>query len=123
MFSPSAFDLAVRAGCRCLEHAKLAAARGEFDEACEELKKIGLTVDTVPLDGNALARKIRAEVSGRTQALKVLVAQITDVHLGFDPGNPDEFNRQRLEGVGDRRPGDPAVGDRALDDSKQHAGE
>jgi 3',5'-cyclic-AMP phosphodiesterase len=27
----------------------------------------------------------------------VLVAQITDVHLGFDPDNPDEFNRQRLD--------------------------
>jgi len=27
----------------------------------------------------------------------MLVAQITDLHLGFDPGNPDEFNRQRLD--------------------------
>lgn len=27
----------------------------------------------------------------------MLVAQITDVHLGFDPGNPDEYNRQRLD--------------------------
>jgi Icc protein len=27
----------------------------------------------------------------------VLVAQITDLHLGFDPGNPDELNRQRLD--------------------------
>jgi 3',5'-cyclic AMP phosphodiesterase CpdA len=27
----------------------------------------------------------------------VLVAQITDIHLGFDPGNPDEYNRQRLD--------------------------
>ena len=27
----------------------------------------------------------------------MLVAQITDIHLGFDPGNPDEFNRQRLD--------------------------
>jgi 3',5'-cyclic-AMP phosphodiesterase len=27
----------------------------------------------------------------------LLVAQITDVHLGFDPGNPDELNRQRLD--------------------------
>jgi 3',5'-cyclic AMP phosphodiesterase CpdA len=26
----------------------------------------------------------------------VLVAQITDIHLGYDPGNPDEYNRQRL---------------------------
>ncbi|HYI63730.1 MAG TPA: phosphodiesterase [Allosphingosinicella sp.] len=27
----------------------------------------------------------------------MLVAQITDLHLGFDPGNPDEYNRQRLD--------------------------
>ena len=27
----------------------------------------------------------------------MLVAQITDLHLGFDPKNPDEFNRQRLD--------------------------
>ena len=28
---------------------------------------------------------------------RLLIAQITDVHLGFDPDNPDEFNRQRLD--------------------------
>jgi 3',5'-cyclic AMP phosphodiesterase CpdA len=27
----------------------------------------------------------------------ILIAQITDVHLGFEPGNPDELNRQRLD--------------------------
>ncbi|MEA3066231.1 MAG: 3,5-cyclic-AMP phosphodiesterase [Sphingomonadales bacterium] len=27
----------------------------------------------------------------------MLIAQITDIHLGFDPGNPDELNRQRLD--------------------------
>ena len=27
----------------------------------------------------------------------MLIAQITDVHLGFDPVNPEEFNRQRLD--------------------------
>ncbi|HEX8380615.1 MAG TPA: metallophosphoesterase [Allosphingosinicella sp.] len=27
----------------------------------------------------------------------MLIAQITDVHLGFDPGNPDELNRRRLD--------------------------
>ena len=27
----------------------------------------------------------------------MLVAQITDIHLGFDPGNPGEYNRQRLD--------------------------
>ena len=26
----------------------------------------------------------------------MLVAQITDLHLGFDPGDPDEFNQQRF---------------------------
>ena len=29
----------------------------------------------------------------------MLIAQITDIHLGFDPGNPAEFNRQRLDRV------------------------
>jgi 3',5'-cyclic-AMP phosphodiesterase len=29
----------------------------------------------------------------------VLIAQITDIHLGFDPDNPAEFNRQRLDQV------------------------
>jgi Icc protein len=29
----------------------------------------------------------------------VLIAQITDLHIGFDPANPDEFNRQRLDAV------------------------
>jgi 3',5'-cyclic-AMP phosphodiesterase len=27
----------------------------------------------------------------------MLIAQITDVHLGFEPGNPDELNRKRLD--------------------------
>lgn len=27
----------------------------------------------------------------------MLIAQITDLHLGFDPTNPDEFNRQRFD--------------------------
>ncbi len=27
----------------------------------------------------------------------MLIGQITDLHLGFDPGNPNEFNRQRLD--------------------------
>jgi Icc protein len=27
----------------------------------------------------------------------LLIAQVTDIHLGFDPGNADEFNRQRLD--------------------------
>ena len=35
--------------------------------------------------------------AGRTKAVAMLVAQITDLHLGFDPGNPDEYNRQRLD--------------------------
>jgi 3',5'-cyclic AMP phosphodiesterase CpdA len=29
----------------------------------------------------------------------VLIAQITDIHLGFDPGNREELNRQRLDRV------------------------
>lgn len=29
----------------------------------------------------------------------MLIAQVTDIHLGFDPGNPDEFNRKRLDTV------------------------
>ena len=27
----------------------------------------------------------------------MLIAQVTDVHLGFEPDEPDEFNRQRLD--------------------------
>jgi 3',5'-cyclic-AMP phosphodiesterase len=29
----------------------------------------------------------------------MLIAQITDIHLGFDPDNPTEFNRRRLDQV------------------------
>ncbi|MGQ0559128.1 MAG: phosphodiesterase [Sphingosinicella sp.] len=29
----------------------------------------------------------------------MLIAQVTDLHLGFDPGNPEELNRQRLDSV------------------------
>jgi len=29
----------------------------------------------------------------------MLIGQITDIHLGFDPDNPAEFNRQRLDTV------------------------
>ena len=29
----------------------------------------------------------------------MLIAQITDIHLGFDQGNPDELNRKRLDCV------------------------
>lgn len=29
----------------------------------------------------------------------MLIAQITDIHLGFDPGNPSELNRKRLDQV------------------------
>ncbi len=32
----------------------------------------------------------------------VLIGQITDIHLGFDPDNPAEFNRKRLDQVIDR---------------------
>jgi 3',5'-cyclic-AMP phosphodiesterase len=30
---------------------------------------------------------------------QMLIAQITDIHLGFDPDNPAEFNRKRLDRV------------------------
>lgn len=29
----------------------------------------------------------------------MIIAQITDIHLGFDQGNPDEVNRQRLDHI------------------------
>ena len=29
----------------------------------------------------------------------MLIAQVTDIHLGFDPNNPAEFNRKRLDQV------------------------
>ena len=29
----------------------------------------------------------------------MIIAQITDIHLGFDPDTPDEFNRQRLDRI------------------------
>lgn len=29
----------------------------------------------------------------------MLIAQVTDIHLGFEPGNPSEFNRKRLDQV------------------------
>ena len=35
----------------------------------------------------------------RSKEPPMLVAQITDIHIGFDPGNPDEFNRQRVDQV------------------------
>lgn len=34
-----------------------------------------------------------------TKGGNVLIAQITDTHLGFETGNPDEPNRQRLDAV------------------------
>lgn len=30
---------------------------------------------------------------------EMLIAQVTDIHLGFEPGNPAEFNRERLDQV------------------------
>jgi 3',5'-cyclic-AMP phosphodiesterase len=29
----------------------------------------------------------------------MLVAQITDIHIGFDPGNPDEYNQLRFDAI------------------------
>lgn len=34
--------------------------------------------------------------------MALLIAQITDLHIGFDPGNPDEHNMQRLRAVLER---------------------
>lgn len=34
-----------------------------------------------------------------TKDTSMLIGQITDIHIGFDPGNPDEFNRQRVDDV------------------------
>ncbi|WP_342743668.1 phosphodiesterase [Novosphingobium mathurense] len=34
-----------------------------------------------------------------SEGQQVLIAQITDIHLGFEPGNPSELNRQRLDMV------------------------
>jgi 3',5'-cyclic AMP phosphodiesterase CpdA len=31
----------------------------------------------------------------------MLIAQLTDIHIGFDPDNPSEFNRQRLDATVD----------------------
>lgn len=36
-------------------------------------------------------------MSARGSSKRFVIAQITDVHLGFDRGNPDEYNRQRLD--------------------------
>ena len=35
----------------------------------------------------------------RSVARAMLIAQITDIHLGFEPNNPAEFNRKRLDQV------------------------
>ena len=29
----------------------------------------------------------------------MLIAQVTDIHLGFNPEDPDELNRRRLDAV------------------------
>lgn len=44
----------------------------------------------------------------------MLIAQITDVHIGFDQDNPDEFNRQRLDYVLSRLSVGPNVPDLLL---------
>ncbi len=52
-----------------------------------------------------LARQGRADrfwVAGpdrRKQGTDMLIAQITDIHIGFDPDNPAEYNRKRLDEV------------------------
>lgn len=44
----------------------------------------------------------------------MLIGQITDIHIGFDPGNPDEFNRQRARDVIERLKSNPSVPDMLL---------
>lgn len=44
----------------------------------------------------------------------MLIGQITDIHLGFDPDNPAEFNRKRLDEVIARLCGGPNVPDLLL---------
>jgi Icc protein len=42
---------------------------------------------------------ISASGMGWKGIARVLLAQITDIHLGFDPDNPAEFNRKRLDQI------------------------
>ena len=56
------------------------------------------------MDAGAPSMLIRQRVRGKKRdtrrrggAALMLIAQITDVHLGFEPGNPDELNRKRLD--------------------------
>lgn len=44
----------------------------------------------------------------------MLIAQITDIHIGFDSGNPDEYNQQRLDLVMQRLAGGPNTPDLLL---------
>ncbi|MEQ1725263.1 MAG: metallophosphoesterase [Sphingopyxis sp.] len=41
----------------------------------------------------------------------MLIAQVTDCHIGFDSGNPDEYNQQRLDAVMDRLAAGPNAPD------------
>ena len=44
----------------------------------------------------------------------MLIGQITDIHIGFDPGNPDEYNMQRLRAVVERVASAPSRPDLVL---------
>ena len=50
-----------------------------------------------PVDG--LGHSIKRDQADRRTLRALLIAQITDIHLGFDAGNPIEFNRTRLDAV------------------------
>lgn len=49
--------------------------------------------------GKAGVKSAAGEERGKGAAQPMLIAQITDMHLGFDPDNPAEFNRKRLDRV------------------------
>jgi 3',5'-cyclic-AMP phosphodiesterase len=41
----------------------------------------------------------QSAATGKGAYSRMLIAQITDIHLGFEPDNPSEFNRKRLDQV------------------------
>jgi 3',5'-cyclic-AMP phosphodiesterase len=38
-------------------------------------------------------------LAAEQEVCAMLIAQVTDIHLGFDPDNPTEFNRKRLDTI------------------------
>lgn len=52
---------------------------------------------TESMDSAIQSSSLKRTVGGRSEPL--LIAQITDIHLGFEAGNPLEMNRTRLDSV------------------------